>query len=479
MATRQRLLRAMTAPVDASSGAAFRILFGLLMLALVVRFFAHGWIHEYFLVPRHFFPYYGFEWVRPWPGAGMYVHFAAMGGLALCIAAGLWYRASVVGFGALLAYAHLIDKTNYLNHYYLVICLCLLMAFLPLHRAASLDARRAPAPAPARRGATVPAWVVWALRAQIGLVYVFGGVAKLKADWLVDAQPMQIWLSANTDVPLLGPLFGERWMAYAMSYAGAAFDLSIVPLLLWRRSRAVAFGALVVFHLVTMRLFQLGMFPWIMMASSLVFLPPDWPRRLAARISTWISTRRGRYMHAAAVDEATDDDAPAGPAGRPRLALALLGAYFAVHLLMPLRHLLYPGDVLWTEEGFRFSWNVMLMEKNGSIDAHVLEPSTGKRWVVSPGAYLTRYQSKMMSSQPDMILHFAHLVAADFRARGVRDPEVRVDAVASLNGRRRARLVDEAVDLAREPDGLSPKRWILPRPSGEDPGPGATRRAMK
>jgi hypothetical protein len=84
--------------------------------------------------------------------------------------------------------------------------------------------------------------------------------------------------------------------------------------------------------------------------------------------------------------------------------------------------------------------------------------------VVSPGAYLTRYRTKMMAAQPDMILHFAHLVAADFRARGVRDPEVRIDAVASLNGRRRARLVDPSVDLAREPDGLLPRRWILPRP---------------
>ncbi|HWO17169.1 MAG TPA: HTTM domain-containing protein [Kofleriaceae bacterium] len=454
----------MTAPLDAASAAAFRIAFGLLMLALVARFFAHGWIDEYFLAPRHFFPYYGFEWVRPWPGVGMYIHFAAMGALALCITLGLWYRASVVGFGALFTYAHLIDKTNYLNHYYLVICLCLLMAFLPLHRAASLDARRRPALA----GATVPAWALWALRAQIGLVYVFGGIAKLKADWLIDAQPMQIWLSANTDVPLLGSLFGEQWMAYAMSYAGAAFDLSIVPLLLWRRSRPLAFGALVVFHLVTMRLFQLGMFPWIMMASSLVFLPPDWPRRLAARLG-----------HGAGRGAAAPAPAPAAAAaGRPRLVLALLGVYFAFHVLMPFRHLLYPGDVLWTEEGFRFSWNVMLMEKNGSVDARVRDPATGQQWVVAPGTYLTRYQTKMMAAQPDMILHFAHLVAADFRARGVRDPEVRVDAVASLNGRRRARLVDPTVDLAREPDGLGPKRWILPRPSGEDPRSGVAQRAM-
>lgn len=456
MATSRSVGAAAAAPVDAASGAAFRIAFGLLMFVAVVRFFAHGWIDEYFLAPKHFFPYYGFEWVRPWPGIGMYVHFAAMGVLALCIAAGLYYRASVIGFGALFAYAHLIDKTNYLNHYYLVICLCAVMAVLPLHRCASLDARRDPAV----RGATVPAWVVWALRAQIGLVYVFGGIAKLKPDWLLEAQPMQIWLSSSTDFPVLGALFGERWMAFLMSYAGAAFDLAIVPLLLWRRSRPFAFVAVVAFHLVTMRLFQLGMFPWIMMASSLIFLPPDWPRRALAR---W---RRSR---------APAEPAVSGPA--PRRVLALLGIYFAIQLAVPLRHLLYPGDVCWTEEGFRFSWNVMLMEKTGSVDATVIEPATGRRWAVSPLEYLTRYQTKMMSSQPDMILHFAHIVAAEFRARGVRDPEVRIDAVASLNGRRRARLIDPSIDLARETDGVLPKPWIVPRPSDSDPY--STRRAMK
>lgn len=453
MAIRRSLRAALLAPVDASSAAAFRVAFGLLMFAAVVRYFAHGWIAEYYVEPTHFFSYLGFEWVRPWPGVGMYVHFAVMGVLALSIAAGLYYRASVVGFGVLFAYAHLIDKTNYLNHYYLVICLCFVMALLPLHRRASLDARRRPE----LGGATVPAWVVWALRAQVGAVYVFGGLAKLRPDWILDAQPMQIWLGASTDFPVIGGLFDEPWVAYAFSWAGALFDLSIVPLLLWRRSRPVAYVLVAVFHLTTMRLFQLGMFPWIMMASSLVFLPPDWPRQVAARWRRW---RRG----SAGAGEIAADAAPAAPARAraraPRVVLAVLAIHFALQLALPLRHLLYPGDVLWTEEGFRFAWHVMLMEKTGSVDARVTEPSTGRRWVVPPTAYLTRYQARMMSTQPDMILQFAHMVADDFRARGVRDPEVRIDAVASLNGRRRARLIDPTVDLARETDGLAPRPWI-------------------
>jgi hypothetical protein len=451
--SKTRIQQRLFEPVDGASVAAFRIAFGLLMLIAVVRFFAHGWIAEYFLTPKHFFPYYGFEWVLPWPAAGMYIHFAAMGVLAVLIAAGVFYRASVAIFGVLFAYAHLIDKTNYLNHYYLVICLCFLMTFLPLHRSGSVDAWRRPS----LRSATVPAWVLWALRAQVGLVYVFGGIAKLKGDWLIDAQPMRIWLAANTDFPVLGHLFGEPWVAHALSCAGAAFDLSIAPLLLWHRTRLLGFVAVVVFHLMTVRLFQLGMFPWIMMVSSLLFLPSEWPRRVLAMLG-W-KTPAAAGMH------------PIDAATRPRrLVLGLLGLYFAFHMFMPLRHLLYPGNVYWTEEGFRFSWNVMLMEKDGSADFHVTEPSTGRRWEVAPTDYLTRYQAKMMAAQPDMILQFAHIVADDFRSRGVHDPEIRVDAFASLNGRRHARLVDPTVDLARQSEGLLPKRWILPLDSEDGYG---------
>ena len=422
-------------PVDGASVAVYRIVFGVLMLIATLRFFAHGWIADYYETPSHFFSYYGFEWVKPWPGIGMYIHFGVMAVLAIMIAIGLWYRFATVGFGLLFAYAHLIDKTNYLNHYFLVIWLCGLMAFLPLHRTLSVDAR-------GRGSQAVPAWVLWALRAQIALVYIYGGLAKVNYDWLVNAQPLDIWLSANTDFPIIGGAFDQPWVAYAFSYAGVLFDLSIVPLLLWRRTRPFAYVAVIGFHLITARLFHLGMFPWIMIGSSLLFLAPDWPRRFMRE----------------------KQPARSEPARPSRAVLAVLGCYFAVHLLLPLRGLAYPGDASWTEEGFRFAWNVMVMEKDGSVELRVSEPSTGRRWEVMPTAYLTRYQSKMMSSQPDMILQLAHMVADDFRARGVHDPEVRVDAFVSINGRRRARLIDPDIDLAHEADGLSPKSWILPHP---------------
>jgi vitamin K-dependent gamma-carboxylase len=440
MATEARLHR----PVDVASLAAFRIGFGALLLVAALRYFTHGWIAEYFLIPTHFFKYWGFAWVKPWPGVGMYLHFAVMAACALGVLLGYRYRASIVGYGLLFAYAHLIDKTNYLNHYYLVVCVCGLMACLPLNAAWSLDARRE---ARVRR-TSVPAWMLWALKAQFGVVYLFGGIAKLNTDWLFGAQPLSLWLARSSELPLLGPLLATRSAAFAFSWAGALFDLSVVPLLLWRKSRAFAFVTLVVFHLLTAQLFAIGMFPYFMICGATLFFEANWPRTLLAGLG---------WDGSSSVPTATT-----GPKG---WAVSVLAAWFAVQLLLPLRHLLYPGQTCWTEQGFRFSWNVMLMEKNASVDFRVVEPSTRRVFQVSPSDYFTPYQTAMMSPQPDMLLEAARVVAADYRARGVVEPAVYADAFASLNGHPMQRLLDPKVDLAREVDGLSNKPWILPMTS--------------
>jgi hypothetical protein len=409
------------------------VLFGLLMGVAVARFFAYGWIHDHYLAPRVLFPFTGLEWIRPWPGVGMYIHFALMGLGALGLALGVAYRVSALTFLLTFTYAHLIDKTYYLNHYYFISLVGLLLVLLPLH-----------APGAAR------AWWLWLLRAQVGLVYFFGGMAKLKSDWLLHAQPMKIWLAASTDLPVLGRLFEQPWAPHAFSIAGAVFDLCVVPALLWRRTRWLAYVAVVGFHLITRLLFPIGMFPWLMIASALLFFPPDWPRRLASRLLR-------------APVRAPEPRGPPAPLSRHAwVGPALAAAFLGVQLLLPFRHLLYPGDVMWTEEGFRFSWNVMLMEKDGVAEFRVTEPGTGKRWGVSPREHLTPFQVRMMATQPDMLLTFAHYLARHFAERGHPGVEVRVEAFASLNGRPRQRLVDPTVDLATVGPWDDLHGWVLP-----------------
>ena len=439
------------AQVDGASIAAFRAIFGLLGVLVVARFFAHGWIGPLYVEPDHHFTYLGFGWVRPWPGWGMHAHFAALGALSAGIAVGFRPRLCAALFCAGFTYVELLDRTTYLNHYYLMSLVSFLLAVLP------------------QRYGSVPFWAIWTLRAQIGLVYVFAGLTKLNPDWLFHALPMRIWLYQHGDLPLIGPLLQETWVAYAMSWGGATFDLAIVPALLWRPTRPFAYVALVAFHLATWVLFpQLGVFPWLMIGLSLVFFSPDWPRHLlpfviesAAWQSRWNRGRRhGRLeCHVATLLAMTKW-------GRLSVAAALT-LFAVIQLALPLRHYAYPGNVRWNEEGYRFAWRVMLSEKVGFVQYRVRDPETGQSWLVEPDEYLTPLQVERMSTQPDMIQQAARIIADDFAERSYTDIVVNADAFVAFNGRPNARLIDPSANLAAIRPGLGPKRWVLSYEPGE------------
>jgi hypothetical protein len=439
-----RLTQALNRPLDAASVAAFRILFGALLLASTLRFFAHGWVREFYGVPTHFFSYWGLAWVRPLPLGGMYLLYAVIAAAATCLMLGVAARAAAALAALAFGYAHFCDKANYLNHYYLISLLLGLLAFLPVDREFSLRVWRKPSE---RRG-QVRAWVLYLLRFQIGVVYVFGGLAKLNADWLVHAEPLRIWLSANAELPLLGRFLNEPWLAIAFSWCGALFDLSIVPLLSWRVTRVPAYAVLLVFHVLTGLLFRIGIFPWVMSLCATILWSPSWPRQLLARWSR------------------SPQPVTAGVAGAPleRTTGLLVGCYVAVQVLLPLRSALYPGNTRWSEEGFRFAWRVMLIEKAGSLEFEVEEP-TGRRYSVSPRDYLTPFQARMAGTQPDMILELAHWIARDAARRASGSVRVFADSEVSFNGRLRQRMIDPKQDLASVREGLAAKPWILPAPS--------------
>lgn len=431
-------------PRDAASVAAFRVMFGLVIAGGVIRYFWSGWVARFYVEPTFHFHYLGFEWVRPLPEPWMSAAFALLGLAGLAVAFGLFSRIASALVLVIFTYLHLIDVTNYLNHYWLVTLLAALFCVLPLHGTWSLDARRRPS----LRRETIPAWVLYLLRFQVGLVYVFAAVAKIGPDWLLHGQPLGIWLHARTETPLIGPLLGEPWVALAMSWAGFLYDLTIVFWLSWRRTRRFAFAAVCVFHGLTAYFFFIGIFPVIMTAAATLFFAPDWPRALHARL------RR--------VEPETDGRSRLGRAG-----VVALGAWALVMILAPLRGHLYGGDVLWHEQGMRWSWRVKVREKNGDVTYRVRLDGEAREREVRPSRYLDGRQEAEFAGQPDLILQLAHHIRDDLRARGHARVEVRADAWASLNGRPSARLIDPTVDLAAVEDGFAPADWILPRPDTE------------
>jgi hypothetical protein len=219
-----------------------------------------------------------------------------------------------------------------------------------------------------------------------------------------------------------------------------------VPLLLWRRTRLAAYGLVVVFHVLTSLLFPIGIFPWLMIGLTPIFLAPDWPRRLLARVST-VAPRAGARV---------------APVRWEGAVMAALAAHLVLQASIPLRTFAATNDVAWTEEGFRFAWRVMAMEKAGVATFRLRDPATGEAWVADPRRELTKLQTTMMATQPDMIADYARHLAAEARRAGHGDVEVRADVFVSLNGRPNRRFVDPDADLAR-----SSRAPVLPRGGAE------------
>ena len=264
-------------PVDASSVVFFRVTFGILMCIHVLGFFEPGKIERFYLAPSILFKYYGFSWLEPWSLTGMRLHFA---GLALCavgIALGFCYRWAAAGFCLGYLYVFLLDEATYNNHDYLICLLAAVLFVVPAHRTLSLDARRRPA----WRSETLPAWSLWWLQFQVAVPYVLGGVAKLNYDWMVRGEPIGMWLRTVDGAEGSFDLewFRAPWAGHAFAWGGMVFDLAIVPLLLWRRTRVLAFLGATAFHLSNSQMFKIGIFPWLMIGASTLYFVPDWPRR--------------------------------------------------------------------------------------------------------------------------------------------------------------------------------------------------------
>ena len=441
----QRYLHSYT---PAAPLATFRLAFGLLVLASVVRFWAKGWIAELYLKPTFFFPYYGFEWIKPL-GPYTYGLFAVCGLCALLVALGWWYRTAAVSLFLSFTYIELMDKSTYLNHYYFVSLAAFLLVLLPAGRYFSVDAHHDPA----HSRSQVPRWTVDALRLLVGIVYCYAGLAKLNSDWLLHAMPLRIWLPAKNDLWLVGPLFNYPWVAYAFSWFGALYDLTVPFFLLWRPTRLWAYATVIIFHVLTAVLFPIGMFPYVMIVAALVFFPAEAHEKALARLRKWWGS--------APIAAPAERSLVYSPRTR-QVLLLVLGVFFGMQLLLPFRYLLYPRELFWTEEGYRFSWRVMLMEKMGQVQFKVVDSATGRARLVNNDEHLSVLQEKMMSTQPDMLVQFARYLRGYYAQRGVHNPKVYADAYVSLNGRLGKSFIDPTVDLAQASDDLRPKPWILP-----------------
>lgn len=433
---------------EAAPLAVFRLFFGFMMFASIVRFWLNGWIEKLYIAPKFFFSYYGFEWVKP-IGEYTYLLFIVCGLSALFVAVGYKYRLAIITFFLSFTYIELMDKTTYLNHYYFISILSFLLIFLPANAYYSIDAWKDRTKLYQR----IPRWCVDSIKLLLGLVYFYAGLAKINSDWLFRAMPLKIWLPSKYDLPFLGDLLQQEWMHYFFSWSGMLYDLFIPFLLLWKRTRFVAFLMVIVFHVLTRVLFPIGMFPYIMIVSALIFFSPKTHHKILQVISGIFKISKSVFDNS--------KELVLQPAKR-KILTGVVGLFFVIQILLPWRYLLYPGELFWTEEGFRFSWRVMLMEKAGYAQFKIVDGETGRRFYVDNSDFLTPFQEKQMSFQPDFILEYAHFLAEHFRKDGHENIEVYVENYVALNGRKSRPYIDPDVNLLNFAESFRHKTFILP-----------------
>ena len=444
-------------PVSIFPLVVFRISFGLILFISTLRFILKGWVTDLYIKPTYFFTYYGFDWIIPFSNNFIYIVFFLLLVCSLMITLGLFYRYSSLLFFILFTYIELIDKTNYLNHYYFISLISFLMIFLPANRFFSVDNIFGIC----NERTMVKAWQINIIKLQVGIVYLFAGVAKLNYHWLIEAQPLTNWLKHQSDFPIIGNLFLYDTTAYLFSWAGAIFDLVIFFVLANKKWRIYGYIIVVVFHILTSIMFPIGVFPLVMIVATLIFFSDQFHQNILSFL--------GKKNTSITIENIEDNQENKVD----KLIKVVLISFFILQLLIPFRYLLYPGKLFWTEQGYRFSWRVMLIEKAGYAQFYIHEPKMDRKMLIETRNYLTPQQEKMMSTQPDMILQFAHYLSSEFKDSTILEtngeiiklgnkPKITAEVKVSLFNKGSKDFINQNTNLSMENRGFKNKEWILP-----------------
>ena len=425
--------------IDNSPLIVFRIFFGFLVACESFGAILTGWVKHVLIDPQVTFSFIGFEWLKPLPGFGMYFYFIAMGVFGLAIMLGYRYRIAIISYTILWAGAYFMQKTAYNNHYYLLLLISFLMIFLPSNSYASLDVRQNRI----KEENTMPYWISLLFIIQVAIVYVFASIAKFYPDWL-DGTFTRNLLADSTNVIALKKLFLQKWFYLFIAYMGIIFDLLIVPLLLFKKTRMLALLASLTFHLFNAIFLEIGIFPFFALTFVLFFYEPETIRSVFLRKKTSIETENGHSNYYG-----------------KKIVYFLIIPYLIIQLLLPLRHHFIEGDVLWTEEGHRLSWRMMLRERNGFIHIRIKDLKTGEESLYDYRKNLTDKQIQNLATKPDFIWQYCQYIKKEFKGK---DIAIFIKCKNSINRKEYKTLIDPKFDMAKAKwDYFRHNEWLLNR----------------
>jgi hypothetical protein len=417
----------------------FRIFFGILVALECYGAIVTGWVKRTLIEPQFTFNFIGFDWLQPLPGWGMYAYFFIMGTLGVCIALGYKYRFSIISFTLLWTGVYLMQKSSYNNHYYLLVLISLMMCFFPANANYALDSKY--------NTSLQKNWMFgyfkWIVVLQLFIVYTYASVAKLYADWF-DLGIIKILMQSKAHYYIIGDLLQQPWVHQIISVFGILFDLLIIPALLWKRTRNIAFFISIFFHLFNSIVFQIGIFPYLSLAFTVFFYDAKTIRNIFFK-GKKLYTENQIHM----------------PSFKNSF-FVIAGIYFAIQLILPIRHHFIKDDVLWTEEGHRLSWRMMLRSRTGTIKFQIVNNETEEKTIVNIDNYLTKKQSRRIASYPDFIWQFAQRLKREYAEKGEDVSVFALNSKVSVNGKPYRAFINPKVDLANTSwDYFWHNEWIF------------------
>ncbi len=402
---------------------------------------ATGWVRRVMVEPEFTFNFIGFDFLQVFVGEGMYIYFAVMGVFGLMVMFGYKYRLAMFSYAILWTGAYLMQKASYNNHYYLMVLLCWIMAFLPASRDLSLDAKLNPS----FRSLSMSQWVRWVIVLQVFIVFTYGSVAKWYPDWLNGTAPGFI-LRSKSNYFLIGSLLQEKWIHYTIAYFGIVFDLIIIPMLLWRKTRVLGFYLSLFFHLFNSIVFQVGIFPYMSIAFALFFFSSESIQKL-------FKLKRELYT-------GNEINIPK----HNNILIGIFSVYFIFQIGLPLRHWTIKDDVLWTEEGHRLSWRMMLRSKSGTLTICIKDKATGKIKIFDYKNILSKKQYRSIKTKPDLMWQYAQRIKEEEKKKR-NDVAVYFSSKVSINGGPYFQFTNPKIDIAaQEWELFKHTDWLMPSP---------------
>ena len=285
----------------------------------------------------------------------------------------------------------------------------------------------------------MPYWIPFVFITQIILLYFYASIAKLYPDWLNGTFTKNL-LQGTTTKPFFLNLFSKSWFYMFIAYAGILFDLVITPLLLIKKTRNVAFLLSIVFHIFNAIVLHIGIFPFFALSFILFFYEPETIQNLFFKNKPTISE----------VHQSTSG---------ALLFKFLFIPFLIIQLMLPLRHHFIKGDVLWTEEGHRLSWRMMLRERSGYLIIKIVDNKTKKETVYNYHNNLSSKQARQLPTKPDFIWQYCQRIKNEYTGKNI---SIYLDCKNSVNRGPYKTLIDPTVDFTKAKwDYFGHNNWVL------------------